>query len=221
MFSGTLFLSAVWWLEGLSQLGSWFWKRLFCLSGLGALEERSTAVLQSCCQLQLGTDHGCWQLSSEKAYTEIWLVMSKWDLLKRMVLGRDEILLWCSCRCWERKRWMGDQHKRYWKEEGVAERKGDVRHLSFLWLLPTSLNHGEKNPHGRRWVTEYSVELPCAESLERMALFRLLLSQPEHDGPFPAYRVAGGRRECEDVVVAVGSSVSCNVLMFLCYFLLF
>lgn len=93
MFSGTLFSSAVWWLEGLSQLGSWFWKRLFCLSGLGALEERSTAVLQSCCQLQLGTDHGCWQLSSEKAYTEIWLVMSKWDLLKRMVLGRYEILL--------------------------------------------------------------------------------------------------------------------------------
>lgn len=124
MFSGTLFSSAVWWLEGLSQLGSWFWKRLFCLSGLGALEERSTAVLQSCCQLQLGTDHGCWQLSSEKAYTEIWLVMSKWDLLKRMVLGRYEILLWCSCRCWERKRWMGDQHRRHWKEEGVAERRG-------------------------------------------------------------------------------------------------
>lgn len=96
-----------------------------------------------------------------------------------------------------------------------SSRKEDVRHLSFLWLLPTSLKHGEKNPHGRRWVAEYSVELPCAESLERMALSVLLLLQPEHDEPFPTYRVTGGRRQSEDVI-AGGSSVSCNMLMFLC-----
>lgn len=59
------------------------------LNVLKRLAERSRALLQRCCQLQLGT--GCWVLAAEKgmpsskeASKEIELkVMDKWDLLKR------------------------------------------------------------------------------------------------------------------------------------------
>lgn len=64
--------------------------------------------------------------SSEKAYKEIELeVVSRWDLLKRVVLGRGVKSYWeAAGETGRGKRWMvAAQQLRHWKEGGSSRRK--------------------------------------------------------------------------------------------------